>query len=251
MSGEQFWLLVALGSTIVLLLGVCAWQLWLIRVAIERHARTQHVVSGQEPAASEHNPAAGHVGTQHTASVRDAGAVGGQSRASALLWPSADRVATPAPRDDRPPHVDGFDPTTRDWHRRSVLMWVGLFPALTLMLMLLGPAIEDWPVALRTLLVTSVVAPLMVLLILPTLAWVFEDWLVPPLPPRVVPWRLAIVTWLAMYPTMTGVLWLFEELIAWLPLGVRAFLVTVIAVPIVRYLLLPRLRRATRVWLVH
>jgi hypothetical protein len=40
-------------------------------------------------------------------------------------------------------------------HKQSLVTWIGVYPALTLTLYLLGPVIEGWPLPLRTLLVSS------------------------------------------------------------------------------------------------
>jgi antibiotic biosynthesis monooxygenase (ABM) superfamily enzyme len=40
-------------------------------------------------------------------------------------------------------------------YKQALVTWLGVYPALTLTLFLLGPAMESWPLPLRTLLVAS------------------------------------------------------------------------------------------------
>ena len=66
-------------------------------------------------------------------------------------------------------------------------------------------------------------------------------------PPR---YELAVVTWLATYPTITVILASFKpvELMA-LPLPVRTLVLTAIMVPTVAFVLVPLLSRALGRWL--
>lgn len=62
---------------------------------------------------------------------------------------------------------------------------------------------------------------------------------------------MAVVVWLAIYPTITLLLALGGPLIATWPLPLRTLALTVIAVPLMVFLLLPRLQRALAPWLLH
>lgn len=57
--------------------------------------------------------------------------------------------------------------------------WLGVYPALTLPLAILGPTIELWPLPLRTLLVSIVMVIALTWLILPFLTRVFRRWMFP------------------------------------------------------------------------
>ena len=59
----------------------------------------------------------------------------------------------------------------------AVVVWLAIYPSLTLILWLVGPAIRDWPVALRTLGLTLVLVPLMVFLLIPGLQRLLRPWL--------------------------------------------------------------------------
>jgi antibiotic biosynthesis monooxygenase (ABM) superfamily enzyme len=61
--------------------------------------------------------------------------------------------------------------------KTAVVVWLAIYPVLTLVLWLAGPAIRDWPVALRTLALTVVIVPLMVYVLIPGLQRLFAPWL--------------------------------------------------------------------------
>jgi antibiotic biosynthesis monooxygenase (ABM) superfamily enzyme len=52
--------------------------------------------------------------------------------------------------------------------------------------------------------------------------------------------RLALATWLSLYPLLTAVLWVLQEPLAELPLPVRTLLLTAGLVPVMVYGLVPR-----------
>lgn len=65
--------------------------------------------------------------------------------------------------------------------------------------------------------------------------------------PAAAPARRRVFTnWLAVYPTITVILWLLGPVIAPLPLYVRTLVMTGLAVPITSYGLVPLLVRADR-----
>ena len=54
------------------------------------------------------------------------------------------------------------------------------------------------------------------------------------------PFRQVLATWLALYPLLTLMLWGFAEPLAQLSLPVRTFVVTAFLVPVLAYVLVPR-----------
>ncbi|GAA0587555.1 hypothetical protein [Streptomyces crystallinus] len=56
--------------------------------------------------------------------------------------------------------------------------------------------------------------------------------------------RRAVITWLAVYPTITAVLGLLGPTTAHLPLVLRTLILTVIVVPIAAYVFIPLLMKA-------
>ena len=68
-----------------------------------------------------------------------------------------------------------------------------------------------------------------------------------PPPPR---YKMAVLTWLAVYPTLTVILAVLQPLgVLRTPLPLRTLIVTVILVPLVVYVLVPTLTRALAGWL--
>ena len=71
-----------------------------------------------------------------------------------------------APRTGAPPR-----------YRQALIVWLAIYPTITLLLELGGPVINDWPLPLRTLALTAVAVPLMVFVLLPTLQRALGGWL--------------------------------------------------------------------------
>jgi uncharacterized protein len=59
----------------------------------------------------------------------------------------------------------------------AVVVWLAIYPSLTLLLWLAGPAVVDWPLALRTLVLTALLVPWMVFIMLPALQRLMAPWL--------------------------------------------------------------------------
>jgi antibiotic biosynthesis monooxygenase (ABM) superfamily enzyme len=68
----------------------------------------------------------------------------------------------------------------------------------------------------------------------------------PTAPPR---WKFAVAVWLAIYPSLTLVLWLVGPTIAGWPLALRTLGVTALLVPWMVFLILPVLQRLLASWL--
>ena len=54
--------------------------------------------------------------------------------------------------------------------RCALVIWLVAYPLITVLLYLLEPTIGGWPLPLRTLLVSSIMVPVMVLWLVPALA---------------------------------------------------------------------------------
>jgi uncharacterized protein len=65
-------------------------------------------------------------------------------------------------------------------------------------------------------------------------------------PPR---WKTALVTWLAIYPTITTYFWLLSPYIAPLPIPLKTLCVTLCVVPTVVWVVLPFVQKRLRNWL--
>lgn len=56
-------------------------------------------------------------------------------------------------------------------------------------------------------------------------------------------WMLAIKIWVAIYPSITLVLFFFDSLLASLPLYQKTFILTIVLVPWMVFILLPLLEK--------
>jgi antibiotic biosynthesis monooxygenase (ABM) superfamily enzyme len=61
--------------------------------------------------------------------------------------------------------------------------------------------------------------------------------------------KRALLIWLAIYPLITALSYLLGDYLLMLPIVLRTFILTVIAVPIVVYLILPFYTRLFSKWL--
>ncbi|WP_027003995.1 hypothetical protein [Hugenholtzia roseola] len=61
--------------------------------------------------------------------------------------------------------------------------------------------------------------------------------------------KTALLIWIAVYPSITVLSWLLEDILVLLPIYLRTLLLTLILVPLVVYLLLPLLTRLLQKWL--
>lgn len=59
----------------------------------------------------------------------------------------------------------------------------------------------------------------------------------------------AVITWLAIYPSISLILWLFGEQLVQLPLLLRTFILTIVLVPLLAYVLVPLLSKVFVKWL--
>jgi antibiotic biosynthesis monooxygenase (ABM) superfamily enzyme len=68
----------------------------------------------------------------------------------------------------------------------------------------------------------------------------------PAMPPR---WKTAVLIWLAIYPSITFLLWLAGPRIASWPLPLRTLAITAVLVPLMVFLLIPAIQRLLAPWL--
>ena len=77
-------------------------------------------------------------------------------------------------------------------YKLALLTWVGAYAVITLILEVLGPAMAAWPLPLRTLLLSALMAPAMTWLVIPLLTRLLRSWLTSASPPATrqrSPWR--------------------------------------------------------------
>ncbi|MES9878719.1 MAG: antibiotic biosynthesis monooxygenase [Candidatus Sedimenticola sp. 1PA] len=65
-------------------------------------------------------------------------------------------------------------------------------------------------------------------------------------PPK---YKMTIVSWLALFPLVTLIFWAFGEQLAQLPLLFRTFLVTIVIMPLMSYVVMPRFTSWFAFWL--
>lgn len=58
-----------------------------------------------------------------------------------------------------------------------MLIWVAIYPSITLLSMLFGPQLQRIALPMRTLIMTALLVPLMVFVLLPALNKLFKPWL--------------------------------------------------------------------------
>jgi antibiotic biosynthesis monooxygenase (ABM) superfamily enzyme len=63
-------------------------------------------------------------------------------------------------------------------YKLALVTWMGAYAVITLILAVLGPVTAPWPLPLRTLLLSALMAPAMTWLVIPFLTRLFRSWLV-------------------------------------------------------------------------
>ena len=59
----------------------------------------------------------------------------------------------------------------------AIMVWLAIYPAITLLTYLIGDLIKNLPLPLKTLIMTGILVPLMVFVLLPLLRKVMGNWL--------------------------------------------------------------------------
>jgi antibiotic biosynthesis monooxygenase (ABM) superfamily enzyme len=59
----------------------------------------------------------------------------------------------------------------------AIIVWLAIYPTITLVSYIIGDAIKSWPLPLKTLLMTGILVPLMVFILLPFLRKLLGNWL--------------------------------------------------------------------------
>jgi antibiotic biosynthesis monooxygenase (ABM) superfamily enzyme len=61
--------------------------------------------------------------------------------------------------------------------KTALLIWLAIYPSITLLVFFFGPYLAQLPLMLRTLVMTAILVPLMVFVLLPPLQKLFGSWL--------------------------------------------------------------------------
>ncbi|WP_298392814.1 hypothetical protein [Flavobacterium sp.] len=59
----------------------------------------------------------------------------------------------------------------------AVMVWIAIYPSITLVSLLIGDCIKSFPLPVRTLIMTGILVPLMVFVLLPLLRKLLGNWL--------------------------------------------------------------------------
>ena len=61
--------------------------------------------------------------------------------------------------------------------KTAVLVWIAIYPSITILFLLFGEQLEQLPAPLRTLVLSLILVPLLVFVLLPLLHKTFARWL--------------------------------------------------------------------------
>jgi hypothetical protein len=59
----------------------------------------------------------------------------------------------------------------------AIMVWLAIYPAITLLTYLIGDLIKNLPLPIKTLIMTGILVPLMVFVLLPILRKLMGNWL--------------------------------------------------------------------------
>lgn len=59
----------------------------------------------------------------------------------------------------------------------AIMVWLAIYPAITLLSYLIGDHIKNFPLPIKTLIMTGILVPLMVFVLLPILRKLMSNWL--------------------------------------------------------------------------
>jgi uncharacterized protein len=63
-------------------------------------------------------------------------------------------------------------------HKLALLTWAGAYGVITVILQVLGPLMQEWPLPVRTLLLSSMMVASLTWVVMPVLARLFRGWLI-------------------------------------------------------------------------
>jgi antibiotic biosynthesis monooxygenase (ABM) superfamily enzyme len=61
-------------------------------------------------------------------------------------------------------------------HKRAFLIWLAIYPLITILFYLLGEFIQEFPIPLKTFCLTIIAVPMVVYVILPFYHRIFKSW---------------------------------------------------------------------------
>ena len=64
-----------------------------------------------------------------------------------------------------------------DKHKRAFLIWLAIYPLITVLFLLAGEFLSRYPLVIRTFILTAIAVPIVFYVILPFYNRVFKQWL--------------------------------------------------------------------------
>ena len=64
-----------------------------------------------------------------------------------------------------------------DKHKRAFLIWLAIYPLITILFFLIGDFLSVYPLAIRTFILTVITVPIVFYVILPFYSRLFKQWL--------------------------------------------------------------------------
>jgi antibiotic biosynthesis monooxygenase (ABM) superfamily enzyme len=64
-----------------------------------------------------------------------------------------------------------------DKHKRAFLIWLAIYPLITVLFLLMGEFLSRYPLVIRTFILTAVAVPIVFYVILPFYNRIFKQWL--------------------------------------------------------------------------
>ena len=62
-------------------------------------------------------------------------------------------------------------------YKMAILIWITIYPTINILFLVLGKPLENFPMYIKTLVMTLILVPAMVYLFLPFLTKTFKNWL--------------------------------------------------------------------------
>ena len=153
-------------------------------------------------------------------------------------------ASAPAPNATLPPTTSPL--------RLMVARWLGIYPAITLLLLVLGPLLLGRvPTPVSALILTAILVPLTQFVVFPLVERLTGGrWVRFPVLHGRARYRMALVVWACTYPLITAVLLAtLPALLGRVPLPVVTLVVTLIAVPLQSLVVLPRVMPLALDWI--
>jgi antibiotic biosynthesis monooxygenase (ABM) superfamily enzyme len=64
-----------------------------------------------------------------------------------------------------------------DKHKRAFLIWLAIYPLITILFLLMGDSLSAYPLGIRTFILTAIAVPIVFYIILPFYNKLFKQWL--------------------------------------------------------------------------